>query len=90
MKAATVYGGLAVTIGSRVVYPGRQGSRLWLNEGVVEDIVTDKDWRDREITKLKVRRPVENWKTIDGKYQKVNGERVVTLTELDMVIPFNG
>jgi hypothetical protein len=81
MKAATVYNGLAVTVGSKVVYPGRRGSSLWLNQGVVEDIDTIDGWSG-EHRVLKIRRKANSDWEQDGK--------LVTVYNLENVVPING
>jgi hypothetical protein len=88
-KQATVYGGRTVTVGDRVVYPGRQSSSLFINEGTIVDIVDNAGWNSNQ-TALKVRRPTKSFKLVDGEYQHVHGEKVVTITETQRVIPFNG
>lgn len=37
--------GREIRVGSEVVYPGRQGSSLWLNYGIVQELKTKKSWR---------------------------------------------
>lgn len=84
MKEATVYGGRTVTIGDRIVYPGRRSSSLFINEGTVVDIVPNERWDARPAGSpaLKVCRKASNQWEKDGK--------IVTVTEINRVVPFHG
>lgn len=33
--------GQAITVGKTVVYPGRQGSKMWMNRAVVIEVLTN-------------------------------------------------
>ncbi len=64
---------MEATVGDTIAYPGRQGSSLWMNRGVIIEDNGDS---------LKVRREGkwDYWNTED---------RVVTLTSLGNIVPIN-
>jgi hypothetical protein len=49
--------GVEIKIGDNIVYPGRSGSCLWMNEGIVIDFYTyEVYWDNTPRTGLKVKR----------------------------------
>lgn len=48
--------GRPISVGNEVAYPGRQGSSLWMNYGIVEELGTREHWSGTQIPTLKVRR----------------------------------
>lgn len=50
--------GRQIMVGSTVVYPGRSGSSLWMNEGVIEELSFSMsgDIKDVKVRKLRERR----------------------------------
>lgn len=78
---ATDFLGKTINVGDTIVYPGRRGSSLWLNWGVVREIV-DREGYGGELSVLRVgRRIIRPGYT--GNYGKDG--TVVTVTELDRV-----
>lgn len=83
--------GIEIKVGDVVVYPGRRGSELWINFGVVQEILwksienewpfpKGSDWplKYRHEPELKVL-----IRTTKDKY------RTVTLTELDRIVVYS-
>ena len=64
--------GTPIGVGTRIVYPGRSSSYLWLNEAEVTDVGQHE---------LKVRRVAET----RGRERQNVESTVVTLTRLDLV-----
>lgn len=59
--------GVPITVGSTVVYPGRQGSSHWMNEAEVNAITYEDSWRGPStVTVLHVRRTRCSWATASG------------------------
>ena len=66
MKSVKDWRGNPIRIGSRVIWPSRQGSNLWMNEGVVEAITPiEPKYRDAPDYKIGVRRIREQ--TVSGR-----------------------
>lgn len=53
-----------IKVGDTIIYPGRCGSGLWLNEAVVEGIESSTDWRGRPQPIVKARRTDRNAKLV--------------------------
>lgn len=65
--------GTPIEVGSRIVYPGRQGTWLWLNEGEVEEF--------GEVERFGVPFPTLRVRRIrDSGWRDVPEGRLVTLT----------
>ena len=61
-KDAKDFLGRKISIGDWIVYPGRQGSSLWMNLAEVTDITTYHDrWRNERLPCLKVLVRKTNW-----------------------------
>lgn len=56
MSDAKDFRGTSINVGDRIVYPGRSGSSLWMNEAIVTEIETKEDWRGRKRSVLKAQR----------------------------------
>lgn len=80
MKKVTDYLEQEIHIGDFIVWPGRQGSSLWMNNGTVLGIAHGKDWNDREFAKLQVEVNTSNW---DGSKK---GKRKTTISCVDRVV----
>lgn len=76
-----------ISVGMIVAYPGRQGSSLWLTKAKVLEIGSDKDWRGKDYSWIKVERLAHNTYQYDDSWNKIH-RAVVTLTNVHNVIPF--
>jgi hypothetical protein len=56
MNGAKDFFGKRISVGNQIVYPGRSGSSLWMNSGIVECVSSYNDYRGDTKYKLKVRR----------------------------------
>ncbi len=75
------YDNRVITVGSRVVYPGRQSSRVYINDGIVKAIQGVEPEYGNPYTQIKVaRRANDRWEQ-DG--------RIVTVVELQRVVPLS-
>lgn len=72
-----------ITRGMEVVYPGRQGSLIWMSRGTVVDLGTGTDYYDREYSWLKINRTDKT-----SAWRKVT-PRIVTITSVNKVVPFH-
>lgn len=74
--------GTPITVGSVIVYPGRQSSSLWMTEAVVEEIITRTSWNDREVPALRVR------PTLTTGYPEIpdSGGKIVVIEQVGRIV----
>lgn len=85
--------GREIEVGDRIVYPGRQGGGLWMNEGVVVAKTVSKNngygYCGKDTPVLKVERKPDNdrvWDSKLGKYvdRDPNERMIVTLFNINL------
>lgn len=72
------YFGIEIEIGDTIVYPGRQGSSLWMNHMVVTGITGEQDIYRKDLFNARV--TGKSRRGVDGP------ERTSTLAEVDRVV----